>query len=266
MPVAHPDKFSILRASLFCLLLGVMSASLCQAEEPVDAEGKSQADTAKSQAIASKPAAPKKTEYEKLPLAQLVKHAKAGDLKAQFELGSRINYGRGIPKNTDEALRWLRLAAEKGQQDAQRLLAVKLYNGYDVPADYVEALKWTESLAEAGDVPAQLTLANMYASGEGTERNLVLAYEWYDIASASLGREGISEDAAMAAQTASEQRENIASILQPEQEAEAQRLASGWWLHKQGVSLTETKRAAVKRKTSPKGTSKPVKRAKSSAS
>ena len=71
---------------------------------------------------------------------------------------------------------------------------------------------------------------------------------------------GEAANEASRVQAASDQLEKVASLLSSDQEAEAQRLASGWWLHKSGVSLTETKPAAGKRKASPKAISKPAKR------
>jgi len=245
---ALTDKSSAARLGLLCLLLGMVAVLPCRAEEPAAGDGAAQAAAAQEEDPA-KPAAPKKIAYDKLPLAQLVQRTKADDLKAQFELGARLNYGRGMPKNTKEALRWLRRAAQNGQQDAQRLLALKFYHGYDVSPDQVEALKWTQRLAEAGDVPAQLTLANMYASGEGTERNLVRAYMWYDIASAAAGIEGSPEEVEKAAQSAAEQRDKVADLLLPEQEVEAQQLSGDWWLQKHGVSLEQKKPANSSRQS-----------------
>ncbi|HEY3326773.1 MAG TPA: tetratricopeptide repeat protein [Novimethylophilus sp.] len=191
----------------------------------------SPADAAQPQAPKAEP--PKKTEYDKLPLPRLLAKANANDVTAQFELASRFSYGQGLPKNTDEALRWLRRAAGAGQQDAARLLAVKLYNGYDVTADFTEALRWAHMLADKGDLPGQLMLANMYANGEGTARDLVQAYMWYAIAAAGGKRDdGKDEPREEQLQAAMDQRDKLAGLLTQEQEAQAQKLASDWWLSK----------------------------------
>ncbi len=183
-------------------------------------------------------AAPKSVDYEKLPLADLVRRARAGNAQAQFELGSRFNYGRGVPKNVAEALIWLRRAGLAGRHEAQRLLAVKFFNGYDVPIGHEEAFRWTQRLAESGDPPAQVTLASMYANGEGVARSLVRSYMWYDIASISAQQLAAKENAApLLANDAVSLRDQIGALLLPEEEQEAQRLASDWWLKKQGVSL-----------------------------
>lgn len=179
-----------------------------------------------------------RVDYEKLALAELVRRARAGNATAQFELGSRFNYGRSVPKNVPEALVWLRRAGLAGQPDAQRLLAVKHFNGFDVAIDQEEAFRWTQRLAEAGDAAGQMTLASMYANGEGVPRSLVRSYMWYDITSAS-AQVAAKDDAAMAplAVEAGTMREKTGALLLPDEEQEAQRLASDWWLKKQRVSL-----------------------------
>lgn len=194
--------------------------------------------------------AAKLAKYEQLKLPELVRRAHVNDAWAQFELGSRFNYGRNAPKNNAEALNWLRRAAQNGQHDAQRLLAVKLYNGYDVPVDQDEALLWAQRLAESGDVPGQMMLANMYAGGEGSPRDLVRAYMWYDIA-ATVAQQGNGDLALQ--QNAVDMRDKTAALLLPDEEIKAQQLASGWWLRKQGVSLAP--KAKSKGKTAGK---KPV--------
>lgn len=185
--------------------------------------------------IEAKPSnAAQRVEYEQLKLAELVRLANANDVRAQFELGARFNYGREAPKNVKEALRWLRRAAQAGQTDAQRLLAIKFYNGYDIAVNYEEALLWARRLAESGDAPGQMMLANMYANGEGGPRDLVRSYMWYDIAATSAQK--TPDDTALF-EAAAEMRDKTAALLLPVEEAEAQQLASDWWLKKQGVSL-----------------------------
>jgi TPR repeat protein len=203
----------------------------------------------------------KLAKYEQLKLPELVRRANANDAWAQFELGSRFNYGRNAPKNNSEALSWLRRAAQNGQRDAQRLLAVKLYNGYDIAVDHDEALLWAQRLAESGDAPGQLMLGNMYANGEGSPRDLVRAYMWYDIA-ATTAQQGVTDSALQ--QAAVEMRDKTGALLMPEEEVVAQEFASNWWLRKQGVSSlaskqkskvaskTASKKAASKQKTTAK--------------
>jgi hypothetical protein len=184
------------------------------------------------------PPPPQKTVYDKLPMAELLAKANKGDLTAQFELGSRYNYGRSLPKDTDQALHWLRKAAKAGDVNSERLLAVKFYNGFDVEPDYSEAIKWAEKLAETHDVSAALMLGHMYANGESdTKRNLPRAYTWYAIAA---GNELHDEDDPNTTdeqlannnfiKAAQSERDKMAGLITAREEKIAQHNASEWWL------------------------------------
>jgi hypothetical protein len=240
---------------MLALLLGL--SGLLQAADAPPSDSDTSKDTSKADnqsGISKKPPPkeepPKKTEYDKLPLPKLLAKANANDLTAQFELASRFNYGRGMPKNTGEALLWLRRAGNGGQEDAARLLAVKLYNGHDVLPDFGEAMKWAYLLADKGDIPAQLMLASMYANGEGTQRDLVQAYKWNSIAAVGAKRAGSKEEPKPEqVQAAITARDKLGSLLTDEQETEAQKLASDWWMQKYAAPVkTQT------RKTRPKNT------------
>lgn len=167
--------------------------------------------------------------YDQMPLTELQRLAEKGNAAAQFELGSRHNYGRGVPKNIREALQWLRRAAQAGQQDAMRLLAVKFYGGFEVPEDHDEAFKWAYALADGGDRQGQVMLGNMYGNGEGVQRSLVRAYMWYDIAATLRAGEEPDAEADKLMQDAADKRDMTVKLLLPAQEAEAQQLASAWW-------------------------------------
>ena len=44
--------------------------------------------------------------------------AEQGDASAQYNLGVMYSFGRGVPENYAEAVRWWRLAAEQGYAEA----------------------------------------------------------------------------------------------------------------------------------------------------
>jgi len=48
--------------------------------------------------------------------------ADQGDAKAQFNLGLMYRDGRGVAQNDAEAVRWLKLAAEQGDEGSQEVL------------------------------------------------------------------------------------------------------------------------------------------------
>lgn len=195
----------------------------------------------------------KKTEYDKLSLTELMPLVEAADSTAQFELASRYNYGRSLPKDTQTAMKWLRKAAAAGQRDAMKLLAVKLYNGYNVKADFKEAMKWAQKLAETGDTASALMMGHMYASGESGKRDLPRAYTWYSIAAAGklpeetpgfddedLTQNGFASDGEI-------ERDKIAGLLSAKQETNAQKRAGEWWMKYQDqIAKLRAERVATK--------------------
>jgi TPR repeat protein len=66
---------------------------------------------------------------------QLQEKALQGDAQAAFELGEMHASGVGMPENNAEAVRWYRIAAEKGFSKAQSLLGTAYHRGIGVSAD-----------------------------------------------------------------------------------------------------------------------------------
>ena len=57
--------------------------------------------------------------------------------------------------------------------------------GEGVPKDSAEAVKLYRKAADQGDAPAQVNLGVMYENGSGVPEDLVKAYVWYNIAGAN---------------------------------------------------------------------------------
>jgi TPR repeat protein len=68
--------------------------------------------------------------------------AEQGLAVAQFKLGLMYNFGRGVPQDHAEAVKWFRLAAEQGHAGSAHELGFKYSLGRGVPQDYAEAVKW----------------------------------------------------------------------------------------------------------------------------
>ena len=68
---------------------------------------------------------------------------------------------------------------------AQHFLGKMYQNGEGVPRDSVQAAKWFRLAADQGHTGAQFYLGGMYASGEGVPRDYVQAYKWFAICSKS---------------------------------------------------------------------------------
>ena len=102
-------------------------------------------------------------------------------MPAQFNLGNMLSDGKGVVQDYKEAVKWYRLAAEKGNAAAQFNLGNMLKDGKGVIQDYKEAEKWYRSAAEQGYAAAQYNLGVMYANGEGVIQDNVMAHMWLNI-------------------------------------------------------------------------------------
>ena len=81
--------------------------------------------------------------------------AEQGDVDAQFNLALMYNNGKGVLKDSIEAVKWYRLSAEQGIASAQNNLGVMHSNGDGVLKDYSEAAKWFRMSAKQGYDSAQ---------------------------------------------------------------------------------------------------------------
>lgn len=117
-------------------------------------------------------------------LMDLKSNANSGDVSAQFELSRRYLNGDGLEQNDDEALRWLRMAAEGGLPRAQAGLGWMYAAGRGVKKDETLSFSWYERAAVAGFPVAQWMLGRCYERGIGVAKDRQLAKEWYEKAAA----------------------------------------------------------------------------------
>ncbi|CAB4393339.1 unnamed protein product [Rhizophagus irregularis] len=147
-------------------------------------------------------------------IIKLLKLAKNGDIKAQYNLAICYQNGNGIETNHKKAFKWLLNSVENGNLDAQYNLAIFYMDGIGVQKDEKEAFKWflkseqssyyldTEDekenfekylkLAISNDSVAQNNLGNCYLSGKGIGKNETKAFGWY-LKSANAGFAGYAE-------------------------------------------------------------------------
>lgn len=113
------------------------------------------------------------------------KGASLGDVFSQYRIGwifwNTSNYNDAIP--------YLRQAADAGNASAKCLLGQSYFNGYGVPEDKVKALALFEEAAYAGDADAQYFASACYGFGYGTAVDVDQAY-YYCKRSADQGHEG----------------------------------------------------------------------------
>lgn len=122
-------------------------------------------------------------------------------------------------------MRYLLVAAEKGDADAQFNLGVFYDNRTDdndrpTTGNRAEAVKWLRRAAQQGLPRAQTRLAELYADGRDTAADYVKAGAWFLLAAAS------SNGALRAEAEAGFER--ISSLMTHGQIVKARRLAGGW--------------------------------------
>ena len=120
---------------------------------------------------------------------------------------------RGVPQDYQLALKWHKLAVEKGDAEAQFKTGVLYENGIGLPKDIQLAAKWFRRAAEQGDTDAQFKTGVNYANGIGVPKDYALAYKWFNLAAAK----GVKK--------ASKWRDELAKKMTPSQIQEAQKLA-----------------------------------------
>jgi len=121
-----------------------------------------------------------------------LKAAEQGDAGAQYNLGFRYYFGKIVPEDYAEALKWFRKAAEQGYAKAQFSLGFLYEHGHGVLEDDAEAFKWYRKAAEQGYANAQYNLGNMYNKGRGVPKNKAEALKWWRKA-AEQGHEDANE-------------------------------------------------------------------------
>ena len=94
-------------------------------------------------------------------------------------------FGKGVPADAREAVRWYRLAANQGFAMGQNNLGHMLNAGKGVLKDTKEAMRWLRLAANQGVTSAQYTLGHKYANGTGVLTDHISAHMWFNIANAN---------------------------------------------------------------------------------
>lgn len=139
--------------------------------------------------------------------------ATQGDVRAQNNLGTIYEKGKGVAEDYAEAAKWYLLAANQGDATAQFNLGTMYSTGKGVIKDYAEALKLYRLSAEQGHSGSQSNLGAMYANGEGVPRDYVRAHMWFNLGSISGNTNAIQN------------RDTAENQMTPQQIAQAQQMA-----------------------------------------
>jgi TPR repeat protein len=100
-------------------------------------------------------------------------------LEGWYLTGRKYFLGKGVPEDCAEAVKWYRMAAERGHADAQRILGMIYKNGDYLEKDYTEAVKWYRKAAEQGKTVAQYELGDCFECGYGVPQDDAEAAKWY---------------------------------------------------------------------------------------
>src|SRR4051812_43804495 len=80
--------------------------------------------------------------------AELHSRAERGSAADQYDLGTKYAEGKGVPQSYGEAAKWLRDAARQGLASAQYYIAMLIINKHVTPLQPDEAIEWVRKAAE----------------------------------------------------------------------------------------------------------------------
>lgn len=146
----------------------------------------------------------------------LEEQAKEGNSIAQNKLGRMYLFGRGVPKDPEQAAEWFRKSANRGYPRSEYDLGLLYTQGEGVPKNSEEAVKWFRRAANKGYSRAQYKLGELYTEGVGVPKDDVEAYKWYNLAAAQ------GDDEAARA------RQRLARGMTRDQIGRAQKLSVEW--------------------------------------
>jgi TPR repeat protein len=114
-------------------------------------------------------------------LAELQASAKKGDAAAQYQLGRRYLLGIGTTVDDKEAFKFLKQAADKGNNlEASHLVAICFATETGIKKSDREAMRYFEKAATGGHADAQFKLGTCYETGIlGGKTDTTTAMKWY---------------------------------------------------------------------------------------
>ncbi len=146
--------------------------------------------------------------------------ADAGNVRAQFMMGTIFEQGLGVDKDLAAAARWYGLAADGGNASAQYNLGVFHQFGKGVRKNAAMAAKLLHQAAEQGHGRAQNNLSTFYFTGVGVPQDRVEAWKWLTLSADNL--KGQARELVLG------NRRVIEEKLKPEEVAEAKRRVAAW--------------------------------------
>jgi TPR repeat protein len=101
-----------------------------------------------------------------------------GNADAQYDLARLYLTGVGTPRDTKYGVRWLGLAAQKGQHQAQAMLGQMLFSGEQLPRQAARGLMWL-TLARDSAAPDEVWIKDSYnkAIGKASQDDRAMALQ-----------------------------------------------------------------------------------------
>jgi anti-anti-sigma factor len=110
---------------------------------------------------------------------QLKSRAAGGEVAAMIQLGESLENGTAGEHDVDEAFRWFREAAERGDADGQFKTGMAYAYGIGVDPDWNSAMDWYRRAANQGHAEAEYAVGMIHCYGLAGESNKPKAIEWY---------------------------------------------------------------------------------------
>ena len=105
--------------------------------------------------------------------------AKRDNAIGQWRLGTMYYFGHGVDENKDKAFALFGESAKQGDVEGQSRFGFMYELGHGVKEDKAKAFKWYKKSAKQGHAIGQWRLGRMYEFGEGVEENKAEAVKWY---------------------------------------------------------------------------------------
>lgn len=99
-----------------------------------------------------------------------------GNPEAEFMLGRMYQAGEGVAADNDQAIKWLKRAADTKYEPAQMALAMLHFD----KKNYTEARPYFESVASSGNITAKFNLGKMYKNGLGGITDFARAVSYFN--------------------------------------------------------------------------------------
>ena len=103
----------------------------------------------------------------------------AAQLENWFQTGAKYYYGRGVPEDHTEAVKWYRKAADQNYAPAQHSIGGCYFVGHGVIWDYEEAIKWYRKAADQHYALSQCSLGICYGWGKGVTQDFTQSAKWF---------------------------------------------------------------------------------------